>query len=578
MLLERLLASSGEGPPLRVAALLDEEWCDRPDARVIDLLLRSRFAAIVLVVHERRPLASSRPAGILDRLADPRRRSRLLFDLYDRWDRKRSRAVDRLDGAVDLAGRLAEIPSLSVEKLGDEDAVRFPEDALARIRAQGIDVAVRFAAGHLSRDAAHIARYGIWSYDHGDAEHYRGGPAHFWELVERNPVSGVSLEAMTPPHGDRIVLCKGHAATSSDPSDLSLARNRIKPHLLGGTFLLRKLKELHEDGFAALERNAVSGGPYLGKRRTYRVPSNLEMAAFLVPRLAGKARLRLLERPKLAQWRVGVRVNGAARIEADRPLALDGFRWIEAPRGRLHADPFLIERSGQVYCFFEDLDHARHLGRISCAAVDPDGSFREVRPALELPYHLSYPFVFEDGGDTFMVPESRRNGTVDLFRAVEFPGRWEKVRTLLEGPGLDATVLRAQGLYWFFVAVREPEGAGEQLLLFHAGSLDGELTFHAMNPISADIRSCRPAGAIFRQGGRLVRPVQDCSVTYGHQLSFAEIVTLTPDSYREEIVATVSPPAGMNGIHTYNRLGAIEVVDGKRLEPAARHLAREAER
>jgi hypothetical protein len=580
MLVEHLLSSSAQAPPLRVAVLLDDGLVSGPDAQLLDHLLRVGFAEIVLVVHEaRRPQRRSLPGRLVSAVVGAGG-SHLLFDAYERWDRRRVGAPIVPLASTDAGRRLASVPSLRVESAGVNGDARLPDGTLERIREWRIDVALRLGCGGAAWEgslfarpaAAGIAVHGVWECRLGDGERYRGGPPSFWELAEGNPLSGVSLE-VTRPEG-RLVLCKGVAATASEHGDFSLARNRVRPHLLGTTLVLRKLKQLHEHGFAALERDAVPPGPYRGRRDVYRTPSNVEMAAFLVPRIARKARARLLDEPRVVQWRVGVRVGGTSRIETGRPLGVDGFRWIEAPPGRLYADPMLVERAGLVWCFFEDLDHARRIGRISCAAVDGEGRFVDVRPALELPYHLSYPFVFEHAGDWFMVPESRRNGTVDLFRAVEFPGRWEKVRTLLHGPGLDTTVLRKDGSWWFFVAVREPEGAGEQLLLYRADSLDGELTLHPGSPISTDIRSCRPAGAIFEQDGRLVRPSQDGSVTYGHQLGFHEILRLDPDEYREQAIATVPPPRGMEGIHTYARAGRVEVVDGKRLEPASRHLAR----
>ncbi len=574
MLLEHLLSSSGSAPPLRIALLLDGRSLARPYALVVDHIIRSNFARVELLVHERRAPArhGASPGDLLSRLAGASGRSRLLFELYERWDRKRSKVADGLLRPVDLDGRLAQVPSLIVDTIAHEGEARFPQEAIARIREHRIDVAIRFACGSLAGDAPSIARFGVWSYHQGDGERYRGGPAHFWELVEHNPVSGVTLEVVSHALQGRMVLCKGLATTASEHAVFALTQNRLKPHLLGSTFVIRKLKELHEHGSVSLERDSARPSPSRGTRKIYGTPSNLKMAMFLAPRLARKARTRLLDPPKLVHWRVAVRVNRSPRFEVGRPFDVEGFRWIEAPTGRLYADPFLIQRNGQVYCFFEDLDHARHIGRISCAAVDGGGHFQEVRPVLRSSYHLSYPFVFEDEGEVFMVPESRRAKKVELLRAVEFPHRWERVRTLLDGPGLDTTVLRHQGVYWFFVAVREPDEASEQLLLFHADSLAGELRFHRRNPISADVRYCRPAGAIFADGCRLIRPSQDCSVTYGHQLNFHEIVSLTPDEYREQLITTVPPLAGMEGIHTYNRCGSVEVIDGKRLEPVMQHV------
>lgn len=575
MLLEHLLSSSSSAAPLRIALLLDRSSLPRPHAMAVEHVLRSDFARVVLLVYERRARArrSSRAVNLPSRtpVVDG---SPLLFRWYERWDRRHSSAADGLLRPVGLDGRLEGVPSLTVETIAAPDGVRYPQEAMTRIGEHGIDVAIRFASDRLAADAPRIARFGVWSYHQGDGENYRDGPAHFWELAEDDPVSGVTLEMESQAEERPMVLCRGLAQTAPGDAVFALTQNRVKPHLLGSTFVIRKLKELHEHGFASLQRGADIPSDRGKRRKIHGAPSNVEMAMFLGRRLARKARTRLLEPHRLVQWRVATRVNGSPRFEAGRRFDLEGFRWIEAPRGRLYADPFLIERNGKTYCFFEDLDHARHVGRISCAVVDGAGQLQDVTPVLELPHHLSYPSVFEDDGEIFMVPESRRHEKVELFRAVEFPARWEKVRTLLDGAGLDTTVLRHGGRYWFFVAVREPEEAGEQLLLFHAESLTHELRFHPCNPISTDVRTCRPAGAIFAEGGRLIRPSQDGSVTYGRRLNFHEIVSLTPDEYREELVTTVDPPRGMDGIHTYNRCGAVEVIDGKRLEPVSRHGAK----
>lgn len=571
MLVEHLLRSSRSGPPLRVALLVDGLTLPRTFAHVVDHIQRSDFARVALVVvREPPPAAGTAPAPRrAGRRADPADPSRLLFELYDRWDRRRTQAaLAGAIGPVDLSDRLRGIPALHVTPVPEGAAERFPPDAVERLRAHDIDVALRFGFAPLRGDVLRAARHGIWSYHLGDDEYYRGGPAYFWELAERTGVSGVVLQASNGGSDGGVVLCKGLATTAGE---YSLSRNRVKPSLLGSTFVIRKLKALHEEGAAALLRDATAPAPYKGRRDPYRTPSGWDMARFMVPVLLRKARERVVG-PRLVHWHVEVRVKGEPAIAPGRPFERRGFRPVEAPRGRAWADPFLLRRGGQLYCFFEEFEHARRKGRICCAAVDGEGRFRDVRPVLDRPGHLSYPFVFEDGGDVFMIPESSQDGTVDLYRAVEFPGRWEKARTLLAGPGLDATLLRRGGRYWLFVAVSEPRGAGEQLLLFQADSLDGALRFHPRNPICTDVRCSRPAGAILAEGGRLVRPGQDGSVTYGHGVRFAEIVSLTPDDYREAPLTDLSPWPGVEGVHTYNRCGDVEVIDAKRMEPAARHL------
>ena len=39
---------------------------------------------------------------------------------------------------------------------------------------------------------------------------------------------------------------------------------------------------------------------------------------------------------------------------------------------------------------------------------------------LEKDYHLSYPFLFEDNDELFMIPETATNKTIELYKCEEF--------------------------------------------------------------------------------------------------------------------------------------------------------------
>ena len=53
-------------------------------------------------------------------------------------------------------------------------------------------------------------------------------------------------------------------------------------------------------------------------------------------------------------------------------------------------------------------------------------------PVLEEPWHLSYPFLIEWGGDIWMIPESSTNRDIAIYRAVDFPLKWERHAVLVE--------------------------------------------------------------------------------------------------------------------------------------------------
>ena len=107
----------------------------------------------------------------------------------------------------------------------------------------------------------------------------------------------------------------------------------------------------------------------------------------------------------------------------------------------------------------------------------------------------------------------------------------------------------------------------DDLCAYHAPALTGPWEPHELNPVLRSVVRARPAGHVFRHEGRLIRPAQDCSVTYGYATVFNEIQTLTPSTYVERPLGRLDPVwlPGLTGIHTYNTDGHFEVVDSRRV-------------
>jgi len=103
----------------------------------------------------------------------------------------------------------------------------------------------------------------------------------------------------------------------------------------------------------------------------------------------------------------------------------------------------------------------------------------------------------------------------------------------------------------------------DELCLFFADALMGPWTPHRGNPVLSDVRRARPAGTLFYEEGRLIRPSQDCGKAYGYALVFSEVLTLSETEYEERQIGRLDPGlvAGCVGTHTYNRTEQFEVVD-----------------
>ncbi len=497
-------SKSGE-PPLRIGLLLDTALLSKCFAEVVDHIIQSDFARLELLVFNAEALrdatrprpARSRTGKLIDTLLDSKRRRKLLFTLYERWDRRHIDSCDDPLDLVDCSGRFGQVESLLVTPAAKGFVHRFPADAIERIRGKRLDVLIRFGFNILRGEILTSARFGIWSYHHGDNEYYRGGPAYFWEVREGNPISGAILQVLTDELDAGKVLCKGLFGTFES---ISQARNRVQPYWGASTFMIQKLRELHEHGWEHVERNAVRPALYLGKKRIYTTPTNVEMVHWLAPVLIRKILRRSLRRPVIRHWRLASRVGAPPLMNSGSAPSLDGFRWIESPKGRFYADPFVIEAAGKPWVFFEDFDYATERGKISCAEVR-DGGLAMPVTALERPYHLSYPCVFRDGDSWYMIPESKNAGTVDLYRCVRFPDVWELERELYKGCAVDTTIWIEGGLYWFFVTLVEPRGTASQLRgFFTLTRLAG--IGHRIRPILFPQTSAIPAGRARSSGTR----------------------------------------------------------------------------
>lgn len=195
------------------------------------------------------------------------------------------------------------------------------------------------------------------------------------------------------------------------------------------------------------------------------------------------------------------------------------------------ADPFLLRRQDGWYLFFELLNRRSGRGEIGLATSRDGRAWHYQGVVLAEAFHLSYPFVFEWQGETYMVPESVAVREVRLYRANDFPRGWEPVTTLLTGQRLaDPTLLHRNGHWWLFA-----RGGQNSLRLYLAEELTGPWREHPDSPVlQEDLRQSRPAGRVVEAGGRLLRFSQDGLPWYGSRVLAFEITELTPQHYREQ--------------------------------------------
>lgn len=541
--------------------------------RMIERIVASEYASVELVV-----LDGSKSVPPLKRV---RRRWRtipgrvahcLLERSYAYLVRKQVARPDAM-APCDATPLLEGVPVMRVRPIRKRFSDFFEDSDVDAIEECEIDVFVRLGFRILRGRILSSARHGVWSYYHGDNRVNRGGPAGFWEVAEDWPTTGSILQVLNEDLNGGLVLQRSWSCTSNYSVECN--RNNLYWKML--SFVPRKLEELHRLGPEAFFEKArrQNAHPDIYDRRLYTQPTNAQLFGFICRIVCAKV-ANLRRHFMIEQWALRFHFGNGLSTSFRR------FKRIDPPLDRFWADPFVLYRDGKYYVYFEELIYTEDRGRIMLLVLDEEGDYSPPVPVLERPYHLSYPFLLEHGGELYMIPETAQNRTIETYRCTRFPDVWEPHATLMDDVcAVDATLFEHVGRWWLFANIVENEGASswDELFLFHAESpLSTEWTPHPCNPIVSDVSSARPAGELFRRNGRIYRPSQDSSRRYGYGMKLHEITDLSPERYAETCVEQIEPKWGKEllGTHTLNHRGRLTVIDvlQRRRRRGASHAVR----
>lgn len=484
-------------------------------------------------------------------------RSSILFGLYEALDRRLfSDPPDALE-PVEISPAIEGVPCLHPTAIPEqrEEQEHAHEDPDSD--QHSLDVLVCLGKGLAPGYIPPATRHGVWSLHFGDPVRYRDEPALFWELFFGETASTSVLEALPESPEERRVLYR--SVTATDPVSLQRTRNPV--HWKGARFVLRRLEDLAAGRWSP-ELEQANHRPTIRRAP----PSNADTVRH-VARLAGRVARRRVRRAAFdRQWFLGLRRRRADILPQEDPSP---WQVVSPPGDRDWADPFVFENDGETFVFVEQVRFADHKGELVVGRLAPGGELSALEPVLAATHHLSYPYVFRDGGHTFLIPESSAARRVELWAATDFPTGWTRVAALLEGVGaVDASILCHRGLYWMW-ANQSFEGGciDDETFLYFSDRLESGWTPHPRNPVVSDAGRARPAGRPFLHGGVIIRPAQDCTGGYGSRVVFNAVEVLTVDDYRERPVGSLGPnwaPGRNLGAHTYTFDGSWEATDGLR--------------
>lgn len=291
-----------------------------------------------------------------------------------------------------------------------------------------------------------------------------------------------------------------------------------------------------------------------------------------------------------------IAVRPVPKAEGDDPLpALGGEAYtpLTARAGFWYADPLLYRRGGTRWLFAEAMDMAAGKGRIEFCTLSDDGTPDEWQVALDEEFHLSFPYVFDWNGETWMIPESGGDHSLRLYRARNFPIGWELVQRFpMQGEPCDTILVdRSPQSLTLLCSETRPDNQllvryRRYLLRYAVPQTDvtgapladaGETPLFELCPDEPfnlqhrdfDLTS-RNAGPLFVLGRQVIHPTQvSTQVDYGVYLQFfarrgsseVPLCAATPHTVRIQGL----PPQDVVGIHTYCRDDRLEIIDARYL-------------
>jgi hypothetical protein len=323
------------------------------------------------------------------------------------------------------------------------------------------------------------------------------------------------------------------------------------------------LKAINSKGAAEHSTNMLPPSQGLRLGATTIPLAAVEFISSKVRNLA-TARIGRLQRQEL-KWALAVRPWAGRPISTMSTTLGGAFKVARTRCDRWYADPFVFVEDGASYVFCEEFSLSTRKGVIAVCRAHPDGRLSEPRVVLEDSFHLSYPFVFRHGGEIWMLPEAAQTKSITLYRATKFPYEWKKDRTLISDVKFyDPTLVQHGNRFWMFLTtVRWGSSSWDNLEVYAAEALEGPWLPVSDRPAVVDSRAARSAGALWVDNGNLIRPAQDCSVTYGGGITLCRVDQLSQNGYVQALLGSFGASDGKRnlGVHTINSAGKLQAID-----------------
>ncbi len=534
-----------EQKPMKIGVFIREfETLSNYEFKIINYIISDPELELVLLIKDGRKHLASAKNRLYRNIFSKQIFANILFKIQNLIELKifHFKETENKSETIEYLNKVKCI-ELNPQRNGFLDV--FSDEESDIVKSYNLDLILRHEFNIIRGKILDSATHGIWSFHHGDNAVNRGGPAGFWEIVLNEPYIGVTLQKLTPTLDGGKIIDKAyynwdfsHIVTNHDILESSV------------NLLIKNLNKL-KTGQITYQKSLVYYNPL------YKKP-NLKYVFIYLFKFYKAISTKILYRtisliPNKRKYCWSLYFSKGIFLESQ----LYKKKEIPLPKKEFWADPFLIKHKDELYAFFENYEYSFSKGKISCARI-VDNNFVEVTDALNLSYHLSYPFIINQDNEIYMIPETLATKRLEVYKCIEFPSKWQLYSTAFENEEISDTTYFTDenGINWLFVNKgykNKPE-----LHIYRVDSLQlNHIESHKSNPVKIDSLTARNGGAIFKYENQYCRPSQvNSNGKYGNGLNINKIIKLNIEEYMEEKIITVYPnfKRGLVGLHHLHQL------------------------
>lgn len=547
--------------PLKLGIVLSEfEYISNFELRILKTIKEDPSLDLALLIKEEETVESERN-GFWSRCMSFMRSASawgsLLLKLQLAIEQRLFKAAEHTSLRKEVAEYIdaVEVLALGAKPVGT--VVTSSPGSVAAVKAHGLDMLLQTRFHTVGKEFMNVCKYGVWSFCYDDETGNRGEFAGFSQMTSKQDVVSVTLKQLRPEGQDDLVIDQAYY----NPHYSFVKTKRL---MREGTVSLffKHIRNLQQGLYALSVANAYCTQIYTGHRGMQVVRYMMRFYAEVLNRMTKRLQIKLHQK-RYHSWTLCI---GYGHF-MESPLT--NLQPLELPKDEFWADPFILEHNEEEYVFFENYSYLTQKGIISCGKIQGD-TLTEIVDVLEQPYHLSYPFVFKEGENLFMMPETRANKRLEIYKCKAFPDQWELYTTAFENQNIeDATFYTDNNEQkWLFLNKQVADTAPSDCELFIYKVDSVALTSiepHKQNPVIINAATARNAGPFFNYKGDTFRPSQaNTQGIYGRALNLNRVEELSLEVYKEENVKTIYPHfrkglAGVHHLHQHHKRFVIDV-------------------